>query len=513
MFSPSAMYQSVTSSTLLLTFALFPLVYICLAVWRWLRLIWQTEKTLSQFPCPERHWLYGTLKDFKVPNHKFLEGNVRFTERFKRAYVQWIGPWWGVLVVCHPETVKAVLKGLDPKGPVYSYVRQWLGDGLLTSDGQKWARNRRLLTPAFHFDILKPYIHVYNSAVDEFLDKVDKSLKDGKSTFPVFKNVSLLTLDVILNCAFSFESHCQTTGENHPYIQAVYELCSLVSKRQFNLLHLSDTLYYLSSEGKRFIHYCEVVHRESEYVISQRKAALAAGQGKPLKNKKYLDFLDILLTTKDMDGSGLSDTEIREEVDTFLFEGHDTTASGISWALYALARHPEHQACCRQEVDEVLNGRSTDHIEWSDLPKLKHLTHCLKETLRMYPPVSYISRKLSREITVDGKRVPVGTNVQIPIYNIHHNPEVWTDQMKFLPERFEASNTQTMHPFAFIPFSAGPRNCIGQNFALNEEKVILARILRRYEWSLGSPKETLPYFQLVLRFEKELDLKFTPRCL
>ncbi|CAI9531797.1 unnamed protein product [Staurois parvus] len=181
-----------------------------------------------------------------------------------------------------------------------------------------------------------------------------------------------------------------------------------------------------------------------------------------------------------------------------MFEGHDTTASGISWILYCMAQNPEHQEKCREEIREVLGDRKT--MNWEDLSKLPYTTMCIKESLRLYPPVPSVSRELSKPITFfDGRSLPAGSLVSLNIYCIQRNPAVWEEPEVFDPLRFSPENSAKRHSHAFVPFAAGPRNCIGQNFAMNEMKVAVALTLNRFELSpdLSQPPLKLP--QLVLR--------------
>ena len=211
------------------------------------------------------------------------------------------------------------------------------------------------------------------------------------------------------------------------------------------------------------------------------------------KEKRNLDFIDILIQAKDSDGNSLTDQEIRDEVDTFMFEGHDTTASGLSWALYNLAKFPGYQKKCREEVTSVVGSK--DDIEWADIAKLQYLTMFLSESMRLYPPVYFIGRKLETDLPLSSKLfkhskvvLPKGTISSVYIFIHHRNGLVWEDPEVFNPERFSSENKAKQQPLAYIPFSAGPRNCIGQNFAMNEMKVTLGQIIRKFELYLD--KET-----------------------
>jgi cytochrome P450 len=273
-----------------------------------------------------------------------------------------------------------------------------------------------------------------------------------------------------------------------------------------------EFLFSLSPTGRKFHRNCEFVHKIAEEIIQKRKTTLLEqGESALTKNNRYLDFLDVLLTAKDDTGQGLTDQEIRDEVDTFLFEGHDTTASGISWTLYSLARYPEHQKLCQQEIDEVLADRKTDDIEWDDLPKLKYTTMCIKEALRLHTPVPIIMRQTTQDMTIEGHFLPARTMVVIPLYVLHHNTEVWEEPEEYRPERFTDENIKTKDNFAFVPFSAGPRNCIGQHFALHEMKTAIAKIMRRFTLSLDPTRSVEHRLVVIVKAENGMYVKATPR--
>ena len=241
-------------------------------------------------------------------------------------------------------------------------------------------------------------------------------------------------------------------------------------------------------------------------VIKERRKALKANQGNVCR--KYLDFLDILLTAADEDGNGLTDLEIRDEADTFMFEGHDTTTSGISWTLHCLAKYPEHQEKIREEVRNVLMGR--EWLDYDDLKELKYTQWCIKEAMRLYPPVFFIVRRLSSDTELDGHLIPKGMSINVAIRVIHRHPDIWENPDEFDPLRFHPSNAEGRDPYAYLPFSAGQRNCIGQSFALNEEKLVIGSIVHRFSLSLveGHKVEMCP--TVVLRTTDDILIDLTP---
>ncbi|XP_004872591.1 cytochrome P450 4F6-like isoform X1 [Heterocephalus glaber] len=463
---------------------------------------------------PRRSWFWGHLGLAKSDE----EGMKLISDLgrdFLDVHLWWMGPVYPVLRLIHPKFVAPLLQApaVAPKEKtLYGFLRPWLGDGLLVSAGDKWSLHRRLLTPAFHFDILKPYVKTFNKSVNIMHAKWQRVASWGSTRLDMFEHISLMTLDSLQKCVFSFDSNCQ----EHPseYIAAILELSSLIIKRHQQLFQYIDFLYHFTPDGRRFRRACDLVHNFTDAVIQERRCTLASqGVDDFLKAKaklKTLDFIDVLLLAKDENGKELSDSDIRAEADTFMFAGHDTTASGLSWALYNLARHPEYQERCRQEVQELLRAREPEEIEWEDLAQLPFLTMCIKESLRLHPPVVIISRCCAQDVALpDGRVIPKGTTCGISIFGIHHNPSVWPDPEVYDPFRFDPENPQKRSPLAFIPFSAGSRNCIGQTFAMAEMKVALALTLLRFR-VLPDYTEPRRKPELILRAEGGLWLRVEP---
>ncbi|XP_078538792.1 ultra-long-chain fatty acid omega-hydroxylase-like isoform X1 [Lissotriton helveticus] len=481
-------------------------------------IVWRKDciKRLECFPePPRRNWLLGHLG--LIPN---TEEGLIVVDGIVKTHVNictwWLSFFFPIVRIFHPDYIKCVLQApaaVAPKEEMMSrFLRPWLGDGLILSKGEKWGRHRRLLTPAFHFDILKHYVEIFNQSADIMHDKWRRLMAAGPVSLDMFEHISLMTLDSLLKCTFSHNSNCQEKPSD--YIAAIYELSSLVMKREHWLPHHIDFIYSLSSNGRRFKHACEIVHQFNKSVMQERQKALSeqgadawlsSTQGKPK------DFVEILLLSKDADGTRLSDEEIGDEVDTFMFAGHDTAASGLSWVLYNLALHPKYQDQCREEIQELLRGRDPMEVYWDDLSQMPFTTMCIKESLRLHPPVAAVSRCCTEDIRLpDGRIIPKGIPCLISIYGTHHNPTVWPDPQLYNPYRFDPKNSKERSPHAFVPFSAGPRNCIGQNFAMAEMKVVLALTLLRFKVMPDATRTVRRSPELILRAEDGLWLKLEP---
>ncbi|XP_056413016.1 ultra-long-chain fatty acid omega-hydroxylase isoform X2 [Hyla sarda] len=469
-------------------------------------------RRLKCFPePPRRNWFIGHLGMIRNTEEGLLVAN-ELVKQYIYGCSWWFSLYYPIVRLFHPKYIKPVLQvpaAIAPKDELfYGFLKPWLGDGLLLSRGEKWARHRRLLTPAFHFDILKHYMKIFNQSTDIMHAKWRRLCTEGPVSLDMFEHISLMTLDSLLKCTFSYDSDCQEKPSD--YIAAIYELSNLIVKREHFLPHHFDFIYRFSSNGRKFQSACKTVHDFTANVIQLRKKALQEkGTDNWIKSKqgKTKDFIDILLLSKDEDGNPLSDGEMRDEVDTFMFEGHDTTASGLSWILYNLASHPEYQEKCREEIKELLKGE-TGHLEWDDLSQLTFTTMCIKESLRIHPPVTAVSRRCTEDITLhDGKVIPKGNISLISIYGTHHNPLIWPNPEVYDPYRFDPDSTQERSPHAFVPFSAGPRNCIGQNFAMAEMKVVLALTLLNFNVTLDPNKTVRRKPELILRAEGGLWLQ------
>uniref|UniRef100_A0A3P8TAA8 Cytochrome P450, family 4, subfamily F, polypeptide 3 n=1 Tax=Amphiprion percula TaxID=161767 RepID=A0A3P8TAA8_AMPPE len=498
------------------------------AVWTLKLLVrhaWYTHK-LSCFNKPPTHsWLVGHLGQMQSTEEGLLQVDD-LVQKYKHSCCWFLGPFYHLVRLFHPEYVRPLLMApgsITVKDElIYDHLRPWLGQSLLISNGEEWSRRRRLLTPAFHFDILKNYVAKFNSSANTMHDKWCRLVAEGQTTLEMFDHITLMTLDSLLKCAFSYNSNCQESTSE--YVSAIVKLSDLIIDRRQNILHHWDWFYWKTEQGKQFKQALSIVHRFTREVVQKRRALInqqretEAQSNRTKTPQRKKDFVDIILLSEDEDGQGLSDEEIQAEASTFMFAGHDTTASAICWTLYNLARHSHYQEKCRQEVMDVTQEQDGHEIEWEDLSNLPFTTMCIRESLRLHSPVQAVTRRYTQDMALpEGRTVPQGAICLVSIYGTHHNPAVWTDPHEFNPLRFDPTNAQSRASHAFIPFSSGPRNCIGQKFALAELRVVVALTLLRFRLTPGTNPELgsssggvrrLP--QLVLRAEGGLWLQLEP---
>lgn len=266
------------------------------------------------------------------------------------------------------------------------------------------------------------------------------------------------------------------------YIKGVGALNRYLQVRQTKPWFWPDFVFRNTSCGRSFYKTLNHVRDYTTAVINKRISIRSEADMKKtsaLKDegvgneKQKLCFIDTLLDSYqageiDIDG-------IREEVDTFIFEGHDTTATAISFCLYLLGRHPEYLKTLQYEIDKT---EGKDFLE--KVRDMQFLDFCLKETLRLYPSVPFIGRQLEENVVIEGQTFYKNTDITVNIIGLHRNETYWEDPMKFNPYRFDEKFSEKRNPFSYVPFSAGPRNCIGQRFAVLEAKTYLYHVLKNF---------------------------------
>nr|ACD75823.1 cytochrome P450 family 4 variant 1 [Cyphoma gibbosum] len=432
-----------------------------------------------------------------------------------------------VIGVTCAETAEVMLnssKHID-KAQEYGYLHAWLGTGLLTSTGDKWRMRRKMLTPTFHFRILHDFVEVFNQQTCVLIEKLKHHVDKGQ--FNVFQDIALCALDII--CETAMGQHVNAQTKESAYVQSVYKMCGFVEKRMRTPWHYNKTMYDLFGPGEVHDHHLKILHEFTIKVIKDRMSNFNAERAQRLlddANKKKdwvncsesetncrktrLAFLDMLLFMSD-NGKVLSIDDIREEVDTFMFEGHDTTAAGMNWCTYLIGSDEKVQGKVCEELDRVF-GNSDRMPTMDDLKELKYLECCIKEAQRLFPSVPYFGRTTTEEAQISSFRVPKDVTVIVFTSAIHRDTRWFPNPEHFDPDRFLPENSVGRHPFAYIPFSAGLRNCIGQKFAMMEEKVILSSIFRNFKVkSCQSREELLPVGELILRPQKGIFIELSAR--
>lgn len=500
---------------LILSTFLGVIALICfLRVW-WRNTLWGKTASIvdNEFQGPPGWFLLGNVPQFKKDPAEVTKQVFEWYQTYGSPTKFKFGPFANVHLY-RADHVEAILKSTTniTKSRDYEMISDWLGHGLLVAGGKRWFRKRKLLTPAFHFQILKDFMPVYNEQAEKFVQFLKS---ETEKPYDISKILSLCTLDII--CETAMGIHLNAMGNaNSDYVNAIMDFAETMQYRTMNPVYWpSFTFYNLTPIGRAAKQQLKILHEFTKQVITERESEFAdvgedRNQDLGIK-KRRLAFLDLLLEMKRK--GELNKEEIREEVDTFMFEGHDTTATGLMWAIYCIGWNPECQKRIQEEIMDVLGDDLKVHPTPDQLHELKYLECCIKESQRMYPSVPLIARKITEPLKIDDTyTIPEGVVVDVNFVALHRDPEYFPEPMKYDPDRFLPENSANRHPFAFAPFSAGPRNCIGQKFAMMEEKVILCHFFRNFTVESLTPHEKIdPSILLVFRPTNGIIVKLTQR--
>ena len=352
-------------------------------------------------------------------------------------------------VIHHTDDVKRVLVSNHrnyTKGLGLDRVKILLGKGIMTSEGELWSRQRYMMQPLFHRRIITRFAEVIGAANSQLLARWEALARRGEPV-DVTEEMSALTLDIVLRAVFGrdLERMSAELGGN-PF--------EVVTQEQERNLQFA---FRFRSLTKLVAGLIERRRREKE---------------------EHFDYIAMLMGARDKDsGEPMSDRQLIDEVLTLVVAGHETTASGLNWTWYLLSQHPEVEARLHAELDALADDPAPDLAQ---MERLAYTQQVINEALRLYPPGWLLSRRTIEADVLCGYEIPAGTNVLLPLYLLHRHPRFWQDPDRFLPERFAPEHEAERPRFAYMPFAAGPRHCIGETFALYEMLMHLHRIARHF---------------------------------
>jgi cytochrome P450 len=385
--------------------------------------------------------------------------------------------WIHVYFLNHPALIESVLVSQSQnfaKDKVIQNSRWFLGEGLLTNEGSGWLRQRRLCQPAFHRERMASY----GQTMSAFTEGMLTTWKDG-DVRDVHQEMMQLTMRIVAKVLFGVEVKADTE-------RVAAALNALMRHTSGGRMILPPVVRHVPIPTmirvKRAVRELDgIVNR----IIRERRAS---GQDTG-------DLLSMLIAARDEDGSGMTDRQLRDEILTFLLAGHETTAVSLSWTWYLLSEHPEIGEKLRQELSQVLGGR-TPQLE--DLPRLPFTERVVKESMRLYPPAWSLARTTIKELELSGYPIPAGSNVVMSPWIMHRDPRFFEQPEKFNPDRWTTEASQLLPRFAYFPFGGGPRLCIGASFAMMEAALLTATIAQRFQLCLlpGHPVTTLPSITL-----------------
>ncbi len=343
-----------------------------------------------------------------------------------------------------------------------------LGNGLITSNGAFWRRQRRIAQPAFHADKLERLTPIFSRLAAECGDRWERAASEG---VPVDACAEMMrtTLEGVAECLFGADLSDKAADIYRLFPDILQGLSRRISGG------IPIPLWIPTEANRRLGASIRGFHRIVDGIIEQKRVriheAVEGGNSSP-------DLLTVLMSSKDeLTGESMSDRQLRDEVMSFLIAGHETTANALSWIWYLLDQHPEEQERLREEVVRELAGETPSY---ANIHRLKRLRMVFLEALRLYPPLWMLDRRALGPDLLGDTRISKGDLVIISSYAIHRKPDLWKDPDLFRPERFEPGHEEQSNKFAYIPFGSGPRVCIGMGFAMIESQIILATLLSRF---------------------------------
>ncbi len=381
------------------------------------------------------------------------------------------GPFPGILFN-KPEHIHSILVehayDFDKGIAIHNTFRPVIGDGIFSSEGDFHRHQRKLIAPPFQ----PRHIASYADIMGNYGEQIQQTWADG-ATIDVNQQMTNVTMSVIGKALFDADVFTET-DELGAAMTVTTEYVS------HSLSALLPPPYSLPTPRNRRTHKAvQVLSNRIQRFIDERR-------NNPIERN---DFLSILLQARDEDGKPMSDEQVLAECLTLFGAGHETTATALSWTWYLLCRHPESYQKVQQEVDSVLQGRTPTY---ADLARLPYCLQVFKEAMRLYPPAYAFSRRALCDVEIDGYRVPKGRVVLIAPYTLHRREEYFPDPEKFDPERFTSEREKQLPRYAYLPFGAGPRICIGMYFAMTEGHLLLATIAQRVNFSLVPGQNIVP---------------------
>lgn len=400
-----------------------------------------------------------------------------------------------VVLLNHPDYIKRVLidnvSNYDKEVFIYRMLHTIMGEGLITSSGEKWKKRRRLMQPAFHHQRIEKLTGLVNditlAAIKTWEEKTARhepiSVKDEmlkitlKMVSMALMNVDASDVSHTFGKAFQVSNHVLADYARLPFPPLSFPTPS--HRRLWQAVKQMDDISYTTMRERRE------------------------------RQEDTGDLLSMMMASVDEEtGKGLSDQELRDEIQTIFIAGHETSANALSWIWYVLSQHPDVEAKLHEEVDRVLAGRTPTMEE---LSKLVYTRMIIDETMRLYPTVWQLMRRTINDDVIDGYHIPAGRIIFWSNYALHRHPAIWEDAERFHPERFAPEQVAKRPRHYFMPFSGGSRICIGNGFALMEMQVIMALVAQRYRFVSLSDQPVEPRTALALIPNTDLPMKLVQR--
>lgn len=457
------------------------------------------DRSPRAVPGPKGSFLVGSgLTVLRDPLRSFLEATRAYGDVVKFK----LGPFDYVLLNS-AEGVKHLL--IDQaknyvKSRSYDGLRLVLGEGLVTSEGDYWRKQRKLSQPAFHKERLAAFAAMM---VSDTRSMLDRWTREGATEVDMHEEMMRLTYRIVARtlCGVDVDPEAGAARTSaHAMGEAIATALRFANDYAESLVRLP--LWWPSPAHFRFRRAAKVLDELVLGIIDERRRNPDGARG---------DLLELLMAARYDDGTGMTDRQLRDEVMTIVLAGHETTATALTWTWTLLSQHPDVARKLQAEVDAVLGDRIPT---FEDVPKLRYVAMVVQESMRLYPPVWVFERQALADDVILGYAIPKGTVVAVSPYVLHRNPRYWDNPEGFDPERFSpetvAQSGDRRPKHAYLPFSVGPRQCIGNSFALMEAQLVVAMTARRFRPSLVPGHKVEPDPKVTLRPKHPLPMTLAP---
>jgi len=398
----------------------------------------------------------------------------------------------GILLINDPALVNRILTDHDtfPKNDLFvEALEDLVGNSMFVTSGDTWRRQRKMVDPAFSHIRINRAFDFMVAAVDDYERRLDALATSG-AEFSLDAAMSHLTADVITRTIFSVPLEGQTSNEVfEDFMRFERQVGSIDIKRL-----LIDKPWSPAKQPDAVRKACARIRMHLGTMLDAR-----------LQHPEYDDIAGAILEARDTDtGAAFTREELIDQLGVFFLAGHETTASSLTWVFYILAQRPDVVARIRAEVEEVC-GDGPVLLEHTK--RLPYIRNMFRETLRLYPPITFLPRVAAKDTEIAGRRVKRGTMLMIAPWSMHRHQKLWVDPDRFDPDRFLPEREHEMTPGAYIPFGAGPRVCVGAAFATIETALIIARFARRFDFTAKDADSVRPYARLTTRPAVEIRMQ------
>ncbi|KAL6436841.1 hypothetical protein ACFW04_004908 [Cataglyphis niger] len=389
--------------------------------------------------------------------------------------------WFGnklYIAVYEPEQIKIVLQSsscLD-KGEVYKYAKSWLGTGLITAPASIWKHTRKMIAPCFNATLLKAFFDTFAKQSLTLVHELEK-LESYEKELDLFHYIWLCTLDIIYESITGMKLESQLNKDNR-YVKAITRIKEIVAIRMRNIFLLPNTLFNLTHLSREQAKNLVLIHSYADKII--KRASNKLNHTSKIESAKKT-FLEILMKAF-YEGETFTEKNIRDEVNTILVAGSDTTAVTVNFTIFILANFPEIQEKVYKELSEIYGNENLNSapIKYEDLQQMDYLSRVIKETMRLFPLVACVVRHLKEDLKIGEFILPKGADIFLPFIKVHRSEKYWQNPLVFDPDRFLPHNMTNCHQYSYLPFSNGPRNCIGWKYGMVSMKVMLATLIRTF---------------------------------